>query len=167
MIGTDGMGYVYFSGFLPLTKPVFIQWPDARNRIRCCLKLGPNDLEKTDAKSAADSQSITIYNLRNESEPSFAAYKIKPKLPHTKMAAFAGMAIASNKVAARSPYHIVARTNNKKLSARICFGTEGKNLIAKEDREYQLLYMNFGYSINQKPKCNDREQRILESATLN
>ena len=167
LIASDGIGHIYFPSFLALPKSVFIQWPDAHNRIQCCLKIDPNNLEKISPKTDASSQSITIFNLRNDGELSFSVYKIASKMPHVNISAFTGMAIAADKVIARSPYHIMAYTNGKKLSAKICFGTEGKNLIANEEGEYQLLYMNFGCSINEKPKCNNREQRILESAAPN
>jgi hypothetical protein len=161
-ISSDGAGYVYFPKSLPSTKSIFIQWPDARGKIRCCRKL--NGIEKTDAKSAAEAQSIMISNLRNDSDPGFVAYKIRSKLPHAEVT-FTGIALAANKVIARSPYRILARTNGKELSANICFGTEGKNLIAKESSAYQLLYMHFDYEIDEQPKCNAQERRILESAT--
>jgi hypothetical protein len=78
------------------------------------------------------------------------------------------MVIAADEIMARSsPYRLLARTNGKQLSARICFGTEGQNLIARENGQYQLLHIGFGYSINQKPKCNDQDKRILESTNLN
>lgn len=48
------------------------------------------------------------------------------------------------------------------MNIRTCFGTEGESLIVREGDEYQLLYMHFGYEIDEKPKCSTIDAHILE-----
>ena len=158
---SDGTGYVYFLEPQPLTQPIFIQRPDAQGNPKCCLKLNPGDLKETDARTAADSQRIDVVSTIGGADPGFVAYKIVPRLPIN--GPFAGMAVMADKVTARSSYQLLSKTNGKPLSVRICFGTEGENLIVKEGRkrEYSPLYLYFGYDIDAQPKCTARDRRAL------
>jgi hypothetical protein len=161
VIDDNGTRYVYFLKLRPLTQSVFIQRPDARGNPQCCIKLKPSDLKATDAQAAADLQHIDITSSIGGADPGFAAYRIIPKLPIDSP--FVGMAIMANEVTGRSPYNLLARTNGKQLSARVCFGIEGENLIVKEgrQREYSPLYLYFGYDIDTKPKCTSQDKLVL------
>jgi hypothetical protein len=127
IIDPTGTGRVSFPRSKPLTTSIFVQWLDGHDQIQCCIKLNHNDLKKIDAKSIINPQSDnTITNLRDDSEPGFIAYEIKSKLPPIDSGIFVGMAIAADKVISHSPYRLQAETDHKTLTARICFGEEGK-----------------------------------------
>ncbi|MCL2872043.1 MAG: hypothetical protein FWF41_03515 [Betaproteobacteria bacterium] len=64
-----------------------------------------------------------------------------------------GLAQAAESVTASSPYFLQARTRRKKMTISTCFSSEEQNLIAKEGKEQQTLYMYFNEEIDEKPKC--------------
>jgi hypothetical protein len=156
----DGAGYLYFPTPQPLTQSIFIQRPDAHGNPKCCVKLNRNDLQEINAKAATGEQHIDIMNSMSKEGYEFSAYKIMIKLPFDD--SFIGMAIAADKVMAYSSFRISAYTNKKRLIAWVCFGIEGQNLIFREAPEkYHSMYIYFNYDIDEKPKCNVRDGRIL------
>jgi hypothetical protein len=163
---SDGTGYIYFPRLQPLTKSIFIQWEDAHEQTRCCFKLDHKDLERiNDIKTLIDEKSIIIHNWRAADPSSFIAYRFKAELPSSPFR-FVGIAIAADKVKARSPNLVLGQTNGKQLTARLCYGQEGVNLISKEGNKYEILYYKFGSEIDVNPKCNARDARIFNSIKL-
>ena len=159
-VDADGTARIYFSRPAPPALPIFMQWPDARGRLRCCIKIDPQALKKIDQQPGADELQV----MDPKGMTDIAGYRVTSRLPALPEHAdgFVSMAVAAGRVTpGGSPYRLRAESNGKKMTVRTCFGSEGQNLIASEGGEYQLLYISFGYDIDEKPKCSAADERIL------
>jgi hypothetical protein len=74
---------------------------------------------------------------------------------------FIGIAMSAPSVSSAGPYGVQGKYKGKVTHARLCFGTEGINLIAKTRHEYRALYMSTGYGIDEQPKCTKADERDI------
>jgi len=139
-----GRGHVYLAAPLRAADTLWLQWPDAQGGVHCCHKLTLAQLQRTDAEPAYevsdDTGEIVHYLIQESPQPA----------PYTE---FIGIALSGEHVSAQDIYHL--QTHSATASARICFSTEGINLIARGHQRQGFVYLYLGYDIEQSPVCTD------------
>ena len=161
-INPDGTARVYFLQPPPAALPIWIQSPDTSGRLHCCVRIDRNALKKIEEKPAPEDVQVMDAGAGNAS---IASYQITSRLPALASApdtAYTGLAVAAERATSDAPYRMRAQTGGKTMTIEACFGAEGENLIGREGKEYQRMYMGFGYDIDEKPKCTARQNRMLE-----
>jgi len=143
---SDGKGYLYLAGHLNPSDIIWLQWPDPQGIVRCCRKLhGTQVQEAPDTPVydvSADSGNIVNYLIQELPGP----------VPDT---AFIAMALSGDHVSAQSAYQLQSSLNNLTASGKLCFGSEGINLITRINDQHDRMYLPLGHAIEQSPVCTD------------
>ncbi|MPM65713.1 hypothetical protein SDC9_112613 [bioreactor metagenome] len=78
---------------------------------------------------------------------------------------FVGIAMSAPKATRSGGYAVVGHNRDRVTRARLCFGTEGLNLISNARDKISALYLAFGYEVDESPKCNSQDLRDLEQVS--
>lgn len=152
-ITSAGKAHFHFVDPLPPGQSVFIQTPTKDGKVRCCQRLNRADLQD----DLAPSEDVT--NIVGNAVSSY----VLPWLLAGPFGddGFIGIAMSAPSVSYAGPYAVRGKFKGKVTHARLCFGTEGINLIAKTRHEYRALYMSTGYGIDEQPKCTKADERDI------
>jgi len=151
----DGAAHLYLSQRLSESDTLWLQWPDAQGRPQCCQSLQRGQLQESKNalgdEVSSKSGEVVHYLIQNLPGP----------LPDMS---FTGIALSGDRVSALTPYHLQSSQHGITVSARLCFGVEGVNLMTEVDGRHDHLYLSFGYEIEQSPACTDEDFMTLDDA---
>jgi len=145
---SDNIGHVYLATPLHKSSTLWLQWPDEQGVAYCCEKLNLTQLQET--------KDIPKYNVISNSG-TIIHYLIHNLPRPVTDPMFIGIAISGDVIFAQNIYQLQSKTSNSAVSAKLCFGTEGMNLIIREKYRYNRIYLHFDYDIEESPECTDND----------
>lgn len=157
VVTPEGQMSLHFAARVPNDQLLFIQTPaaDGNGRPLCCTRIPPALLQlmtkPQQLVSSVAGNPVISYVVSQP--PAQVAWGEN---------GFVGIAVSASKVTRAGGYAIAAHNRDEFARVRLCFGSEGLNLISKTRNKVSALYLTFGYGVDQSPKCNAEDLRDLE-----
>lgn len=155
-VGADGAVRLYFPEPLPEHQPVYFQTPSRSGKPHCCVRVERNALEDI-AEPPPE--------VMNAADVPIAAYRLKTPLKLKLEHGFSGLAMSARKVSANGAFALKGAGSQGVSRTRLCFGTEGMNVIGKSAKKVSSIYQSFGYGVDEAPKCNKKDLKDMNEAS--
>ena len=152
-VNSEGETFFYFTDALPTGQTIFVQMPTVHHKLRCCDRVEASELKPVeqapDQVIKVGSNEVHKYALQRKLTGDFGED------------GFVGIAMSAGKIVADGAYATKAHTGRAVTRARLCYGTEGLNLIARRNGKVHVLYMSFGGTVDVQPQCTKADTRDI------